>query len=423
MSPRKHMSYSSHPNRAARAAHAQAAKQFQTYDTSYIAPKANYRPLAVLLVVLVVLIIVIIGVVRGCMMGSSRPLVDAGTEVTIVIEEGATANAIGELLEENGLVSRASEFTDAVNRQGVASDLKPGNYVFTGGASIDELVAKICEGPDNNSVTIPEGMTGRSTAQLVDAATEGRISEDDMMNRINNAAEYAADYDFLDEVYDNSLEGFLFPKTYEITPDDDADSLVRKMLDQYEEETAKLDYSFAESKNLTRYDILILASIIERESAADVRPQVSSVFYNRMSGGVPLQSDATIAYLVDGDPTPEQIDETAESPYNTYYNYGLPAGPICSPSLECLQAACAPADTDYMYFFFEPDADGNMQYYFSVEYEEHLNAINGLGSAIDLSEETQVSSVAASDDEAAEDEGAEDEGEEAQEFYEEDAGE
>lgn len=403
MSPRKQVTYSSNPNRAARHAHARAAQQFKTYDTSYIQPKRSKTPFLVIVVVLIALLIISIGVVRGCMQGSSRPLVEAGVEVSITIEEGASANSIGKLLEENGLVSRASEFTDEVNRAGVAAELKPGNYIFEGGTSTADLVRQICAGPENDAVTIPEGLTGRATARLIDQATGGRISESQMMSRINNAAEYEADYDFVSEAFDNSLEGFLFPKTYEIGPDDDADSVVRKMLDQYQEEVSTLDYAYAESKNLTPYDILILASVIERESAADVRSEVSSVFYNRMSGGIPLQSDATVAYLVDGDPTPEDIENTQESPYNTYYNYGLPAGPICSPSLESLKAACAPAQTDYLYFFFEPDADGNMQYYFSVDYDEHLNAINGLGTALDIG----GSSKAAANDEHAADGAAE----------------
>jgi UPF0755 protein len=158
---------------------------------------------------------------------------------------------------------------------------------------------------------------------------------------------------------------------------------------------ANIDYSYAESKNLTEYDVLILASIVERESASDVRAEVSSVFYNRLSGGMQLQSDATTAYLVNGDPTPEDLENTAENPYNTQYNYGLPPGPICSPSVESIEAAAHPADTNYLYFFFQEDSSGKMQYYFSENYDDHLAAIEGNGTPITFDNESSSSSASA----------------------------
>lgn len=406
MAPRKRVANSSRPSHSARSAHAKAAKQYKTYDTSAVQPKTSFRPAIVLIIVLVILLLAVFGVVRGCMMGSSRPLLTAGEEVTVVIDEGSTANSIGQLLEEYGLVSRSSEFTDEVKREDAAANLKPGTYTFVGGTSAAELVAQISEGPQTETVTIPEGKTATATAELVAAATDGRISADDFMKCANNASDYQADYSFLKDAYDNSLEGFLFPKTYEIAKDDTADSLVRKMLDQYQVEVADIDYSFAESKNLTKYDVLILASIVERESTADVRAEVASVFYNRLSGGMQLQSDATTAYLVNGDPTPEDLENTAENPYNTQYNYGLPPGPICSPSVESIEAAAHPADTDFLYFFFEPDSKGDMLYYFSVDYDQHQAAIEGLGTpykveSADGEDADATASSSASESEAA----------------------
>ncbi len=342
-----------------------------------VASTRRSRPFALALVILIVIVIVAIGVIRGCTMGSSRPLAQEGEQVTVVIEEGSSANAIGELLEEYGLVSRASEFTDEVKREDAAANLKPGTYEFTGGMSSADLVAAISAGPEYETVTVPEGTTVSTTATLVESATNGRITAADFTDCANNASNYQADYSFLSDVYDNSLEGFLFPKTYEIAKDDTADSLVRKMLDQYQAEVESIDYSYAESKNLTKYDILILASIVERESTTDVREEVASVFYNRLSGGMPLQSDATTAYIVNGDPTPEDLENTAENPYNTQYNYGLPPGPICSPGIESIEAAAHPANTDFLYFFFQEDSDGVMQYYFSKTYDEHQAAIAG----------------------------------------------
>lgn len=150
------------------------------------------------------------------------------------------------------------------------------------------------------------------------------------------------------------------------------------MLSQYQSEVSSLDYSYASSKNLTAYDVLIMASVVEREATADNRATVASVFYNRMSAGMQLQNDATVAYVVNGDPTPADLQ--VDSPYNTYLNYGLPAGPICSPGLDSLKAACSPAQTSYLYFYFTQNSDGTMNYSFSDTYEEHQAAIGGTGT-------------------------------------------
>ena len=413
MAPRKRVTGSTRPSHAAHSARPQSP-QGGAYAARPAQKKRTFKPAIVLIIILAIMLVVAIGVVRGCVMGSSRPLLPAGEEVTVVIEEGATANSIGELLEEYGLVSRSSEFVNEVRLEDAAANLKPGTYVFTGGTTTAELVAQISEGPQQETVTIPEGKTCSATAELVAAATDGRITVDDFMRCANNASNYQADYKFLADAYDNSLEGFLFPKTYEIAKDDTADTLVRKMLDQYKTEIETIDYSYAESKNLTHYDVLILASIVERESASDVRPEVASVFYNRLSGGMQLQSDATTAYLVNRDPTPEDLENTAENPYNTQYNYGLPPGPICSPSIESIEAAAHPASTNFMYFFFEPDDKGELLYYFSVDYDQHQAAINGegtpykVGSSDAVKDESKSSSSSASaETSAAEEEAAE----------------
>ena len=151
------------------------------------------------------------------------------------------------------------------------------------------------------------------------------------------------------------------------------------MLDQYEQEVATLDYSYAASKGLSAYDVLKLASVVERESDSNTRADVASVFYNRLAGNTALQSDATIAYVVGHDPT--HSDLSVDSPYNTYQHKGLPAGPICSPGLESLQATCQPNQTDYLYFYFTKNDDGSLNYYFSKTYDEHLQAIKSASSS------------------------------------------
>ena len=112
-----------------------------------------------------------------------------------------------------------------------------------------------------------------------------------------------------------------------------------------------------------------MASIVEKESDVEHRADVASVFYNRLLYGMRLQSDATVAYFVGHDPTPEDVNTWNE--YNTYHIDGLPPTPINSPGIECLQAVCSPAETPYFYFYFEDDGSGNMTYTFSETYEDH----------------------------------------------------
>ena len=367
---RKQVTYSQRPNHAARSAHARGERQFRTYDTSYIRPKKSKAP-AIVAAVLAVLVVG--GLAWGALAlfnscsAQSVELLAEGQEATITVAEGAGAKVVGEQLAEARLVSNAGDFTKRVNEMGVDSQLKPGTYTFAGGMSLDAII---------NQLTISEGSTLEAVAQSVATFTENRITADAFTAAASDASSYAADYDFLADAGTNSLEGFLFPKTYEIGDDATAESVVRMMLDQFKTETSGLDWSYPQSQGLTIYDAVKLASIVERESSGDeqIRAQVASVFYNRLNNfGDPnygfLQSDATTAYELGHDPTPEDIKNP--TPFNTYTNTGLPPTPICSPGLDCLQAVCNPAQTNYFFFYFAPDESGTMQYYFSETYEEH----------------------------------------------------
>ena len=376
---RKQVTYSQRPNHAARSAHARGERQFRTYDTSYIRPKKSKAP-AIVAAVLAVLVVG--GLAWGALTlfnscsAQSVELLAEGQEATITVAEGAGAKVVGEQLAEARLVSKAGDFTKRVNEMGVDSQLKPGTYTVAGGMSLDAIINQLTAGPVANALTIPEGSTLEAVAQSVATFTENRITADAFTAAASDASAYAADYDFLADAGTNSLEGFLFPKTYEIGDDAAAESVVRMMLDQFKTATSGLNWSYAQSHGLSIYDAVKRGSIVERESSGDeqIRAQVASVFYNRLNNfGDPnygfLQSDATTAYELGHDPTPEDIKNP--TPFNTYTNTGLPPTPICSPGLDCLQAVCNPAQTNYFFFYFAPDESGTMQYYFSETYEEH----------------------------------------------------
>ena len=384
MPPRKQVTYSQRPNHAARSAHARGEREFRTYDTSYIRPKQSKGPK----IFAAVLAVVVIGglawggltLFNSCSGSAPVELLAEGQEATVVVEQGSGAKAIGELLVEEKLVGSASDFAKRVSEMGVESQLKPGTYTFAGGTSLDDIVRQIAAGPDmGNALTIPEGYKLSDIAEAVATASEGRITAEAFTAAASDASVYAASYSFLADAGTNSLEGFLFPKTYAVADDATADSLVRMMLDQFQKETASLDWSYPQSQGLSIYDAVNLASIVEKESSGDeqIRAKVAAVFYNRLeTTGEPsygfLQSDATTAYEVGHDPTPEEVH--AETPYSTYTNKGLPPTPICSPSLDCLKAVCAPDQESlgkYFFFYFEGDS-----YYFTETYEDHMGTFS-----------------------------------------------
>lgn len=369
MPGRRQVTYSQRPTHAARQAHRAGERQFRTYDTSAIRPKRSKVPdVIAAVVIIVVLVLITFGIstlLRGC--GGSQ--LAEGETAQVTVTEGEGANSIAKSLQSAGLISNTKDFTDRVSALNANDSLQPGTYTIAGGTSVDDII-KMLETPVTAaSFTIPEGSTLAQTAQIVADATNGAVSADDFTAAASDASKYAQSYSFLADAGTRSLEGFLFPKTYPIGDNPSADSLIRQMLDQYQTETASLDYSYAQSRNLSAYDVLKLASIVEKESDADHRATVASVFYNRLAQNMRLQSDATVAYFVGHDPTPEDVATANE--YNTYTVDGLPPTPINSPSLETLQAVCSPQNTNYLYFYFSKDSSGTMQYQFSETYEEH----------------------------------------------------
>lgn len=312
---------------------------------------------------------------------TTTPQVEAGKDVKITIPEGSGGNDIAQLLVDAGVISDSSEFLSELNNQHAETNLKPGTYAFVTGEDITKVVKQLSEGPNTNetTVTIPEGVTVEKTAELVESSLG--IKKDDFLAQAK-ASNYTKDYPFLSGAQNDSLEGFLFGKTYDFAGKTvNADSVIRAMLDQYKQEISTLDFAASETAIKSRYgvtmsdyDILTLASIIEREAVNDDdRGKVASVFYNRLQKGMPLQSDATMGYVVGPQVTADDLKK--ESPYNTYLNKGITPTPICSPSINSIKAALHPDDTNYYYFLLIEDGSYS-NHTFSETYEQHQEAIN-----------------------------------------------
>ena len=279
--------------------------------------------------------------------------------VAVQIPDGADAKAIGKLLEEKGVVDDARFFEINATLTFRRSDLRSGNYVLrrhmTNGAAIDALM----QGPKVKvvktfEVSIPEGRSIKEGAPAIQkSGIDGNYLKATRSKRSRTAARAIG----LPTSRD-TLEGMLFPATYELKVGASAQELVDKQIQAMGENFGKLDLGFAKRKNLTRYDIAIIASLIERETASDKeRPLIASVIYNRLKQGEPLGIDATIRYAEDNWTRPlRQSELERDGPYNTRLRQGLPPTPIGSAGLASLKAAAHPASTDYLFYVAKPGA-------------------------------------------------------------------
>jgi UPF0755 protein len=276
--------------------------------------------------------------------------------VSVRVPKGAGVSRIGDILDERGVVASAAVFGLRVRLSGRGEELKPGSYTLRRGMSYAAAIDALAAGPARNVmyVTIPEGRARGEVAPLAhQAGVRGSYASASQSSSRLNPRDYGAKNA-------DSLEGFLFPSTYELPRGASADDLVNRQLDAFKREFARVDLSEARRRNLTRYEILIVASMVEREAQLQrERPLVASVIYNRLKKGEPLGIDATTRYATKnwGRPLTRSQLATA-SPYNTRTHPGLPPGPIGSPGRASIQAAANPARSDYLFYVVKPGTCG-----------------------------------------------------------------
>ncbi len=291
--------------------------------------------------------------------------------VRVEVVKGDTLSTVATKLEEAGVIKSAFVFKLQARYEGYGTEIKTGRYTFEPGQDSDEILHKLTAGDAAPTivVTIPEGLTLEETAKTVAA-------DSDVSTKVFEEAARRTDYGyaFLDDPAIKTTEGYLFPAKYDFEKGVTARQIVDRLLEQYLLETQDLDIAGAKKRlNLSEYQLVIVASLIEKEAASpQEKPLVASVIYNRMRRGMPLQIDATIQYALKKPKANLSLaDLKIDSPYNTYENKGLPPGPICSPSRESLQAALNPAQTDYLYYVLK--ADGK-EHYFTSNYDDFLRA-------------------------------------------------
>jgi UPF0755 protein len=294
-----------------------------------------------------------------------------GLEVDLEITEGMALKQIAALLEEKNIIDNGLFFILFVENQGKDKSLRPGTYTLKTGSEYGEVMDMLTQGPVviSYKLAIPEGFTVKQIQQ--------RISEE-LFFIDNQGLEKALEienynYALLNEA--ESLEGFLFPKTYEVYAEYDAKAIIGMLLAQYQVETSNLDYSFANEKGYSAYDILKIASMIEREAyVPQERELISAVIHNRLDMNMSLGIDATLTYYLDKWDEPLTIsDLETDTLYNTRLYSGLPPTPICNPGISAIKAALNPADVDYLYYVVTDPEKGT--HTFSKTYEEHNQLI------------------------------------------------
>jgi UPF0755 protein len=270
-------------------------------------------------------------------------------------------------LKSGGVIRSSWHFVLVTRLRGQSHRLKAGEYRFNDGMTPDVILKKLVSGDvDYRRFSLPEGYSIYQAAELLEQ--KGYFSRAEFLDKCR-------DRDLLARlgVQETTVEGYLYPATYNLTRGGSVDQLISQMVAQFDRRFAELSAQKGEDTGLSRHATVTLASLIEKEAvSSEEKPLISSVFHNRLKLGMPLQSDPTAVYGVRafaGKISRADIDR--HSPYNTYLIQGLPPGPIGNPGSEALEAALHPAATNYLYFVARQD--GTHQ--FSRTLEEHNRAV------------------------------------------------
>jgi UPF0755 protein len=281
-------------------------------------------------------------------------------EVIVTVPSGATASDVADLLSSNDVVSNGTLFEWRLKLAGKSGSILPGRYVLAHNMSYGAAIDKLTSSGGQVTVTIPEG---EARDQIAPQAKNLGLSGDYLAASKSFKGFDPNRYGAHDP---KSLEGFLFPATYQLDPGATVDQLVSEQIQAFKQNIAGVNLSYAKSKNLTVYDVLTIASMIDKEvMVPSERPLVAAVIYNRLHRGMPLGIDATTRYEFHnytGDITQSQL--SSPSPYNTRIHAGLTPTPIGNPGLASIQAAAHPAKVDYLYYVLK--AGGNGQHCFTA---------------------------------------------------------
>jgi len=308
-------------------------------------------------IIKILTILCIVGVVIGIFSYQkviNTPLKEKAGTKEFVVASGDSVKDISAKLSANELIGSRFFFEFYIDRQDKEHNMQAGVYALSPSMNIKEIVKILTKGQNINNeraIKIIEGWNNRDIASYF--AKEGLFKKERFLQEVKKVDKYANNFKFLQEIpksYD--MEGYLFPDTYKIYKKADLEDVVYKMLNNFDKKITPQMRADIESKNKSLYEIMIMASLIEKEvRKREDMEVVSGIFWNRLKNGQALQSCATLAYVLgENKPVYSTKDTKIDSPYNTYQNPGLPPAPIANPGLQAIKAAINPQETNYNYF-------------------------------------------------------------------------
>ena len=272
-------------------------------------------------------------------------------EVVVVIPAGANVTQIGDLLVENGVIKSTRTFRSVATRQPeAASKLQAGRFRLRAELPAETALTMLLD-PANKvtlKVTIPEGRVQAQQWEILTkelGLTEEQLTEASKSKELGLPSWAGGD---------GNLEGFLFPETYEVAEPVTALGVLKQQVEQFTKVAGAISLeSRASEHGRSPYEVLIVASIVEKEAARpEDRPKIAQVIYNRLKKDMPLQLDSTVHYAIKkfDSVTTDEADRATDSPYNTYKVKGLPPAPISNPGQSAIEAALAPSGEEFLYF-------------------------------------------------------------------------
>ncbi len=309
-------------------------------------PKTKLQ-LIILVVVAVILMVIIVLASWVLVAVNSAKDPNSKAQIVFVVEQGSSIDKIASDLSQDGLISDKNLFVLYAKLGPSRGNLKPGVYLFSPSMSLSKIADTIGKAEiANKKVVFQEGLTiaemGQKWARAGFGTAQDFISASAPPNRFSQPfLSYRSN--------PNSLEGYLYPATYNVVVNTSSTDQINSMLNSFESSVLpKLPPEYQNSTKLN--DLITLASIVEKEAnTTEDRKLVASVFYNRLKLGMKLESDVTVNYAT-GKSQTLPSDLSIDSPYNTYKVAGLPLGPICNPGLDAILATLNPAQTDYLFF-------------------------------------------------------------------------
>ncbi|WP_251421411.1 endolytic transglycosylase MltG [Veillonella agrestimuris] len=322
-----------------------------------------------ILAIFMILAVLVVGAL-GALYMVPNTFEDDGTSKVLVIDQNATGAEIADMLFEQGLIRSPLGFRMWLALSGTSDKLQSGHYQIPSKVTVRELIDLLQEGHvESIRLTIPEGYTVGDIAIALERA------------KIMPAAEFLAEakrftpYPYMKGTRPTTypVEGFLFPSTYEVPVNATAQDVIIMMSEEMNRYLTPAVKKQIQAQHMSIHDFVTLASLVEREALFDAdRPIIAGVLKRRLAHGIPLQSDATISYVLGYAKENVTISDTQlQSPYNTYVVKGLPPGPISNPGKKALDAVLYSENTEYLYFV----ADKEGHNHFSKTYAEHLAAV------------------------------------------------